>query len=522
MRLTRWEATVLALLAAWSLGPLVALLWEAIRDGGTLTGADGPFAADQLQYLSWIREAGDHGLASNRFDVAPSDHVFAHPMFLLSGVAWKLGAGIQLAYLAWKPVAIAVLFAGAALYVRRTVEAPGARTAALVLALFFFTPAGAAMPWLGVGSPEAQGQVQNLAGEMFAAGQLWGYLPTAIALGLMPVFVLGLERLLEGRRGRTTAWTAAAGALVSWLHPWQGVTLLLLAAGLIAWERAGARPERAGRPAAAALAPAAAVVAATALPIAYYLVLGHADGAWEVARRQNEEPGLPVWTIFLALLPLAAFAPLAAGRVGARPADRALVLWPVAALVVYALVASTRYHAFEGIALPLAILAVRAGGRLRLAPAVAAGLVALAVVPGSVRAAEAMRDFVRADLQPHVLAGGEARALDHVRESPRPGSVLANNYLASAIPALTGRATFVGHPSWTPGFEARAGAVAGLFAGALPAPRARAYVRETGAALVVTDCRDPGRLAAQLAPDVARTRRFGCAAVLELAAPGRR
>ena len=48
----------LLLTAAWSMmvmGPL-------LLTGRTISGGDGLFTVDQLQYLAWVREAGDHVL----------------------------------------------------------------------------------------------------------------------------------------------------------------------------------------------------------------------------------------------------------------------------------------------------------------------------------------------------------------------------------------------------------------------------------------------------------------------------
>ena len=55
--LDRVELAVLAALAGLSLVVLAALLTK----GRALTGADGLLASDQLQYFTWIRQAGEHG-----------------------------------------------------------------------------------------------------------------------------------------------------------------------------------------------------------------------------------------------------------------------------------------------------------------------------------------------------------------------------------------------------------------------------------------------------------------------------
>src|SRR4051794_14991876 len=109
------ELCALAALSLLSLGILIPLLTK----GRPLSGADGLLAGDQLQYLTWVREASAHGLVGNRFDLAPGDRPFLHPGFLISGLLHDLGLSVPLSYLLWKPVAVALTFFGALVYVRR-------------------------------------------------------------------------------------------------------------------------------------------------------------------------------------------------------------------------------------------------------------------------------------------------------------------------------------------------------------------------------------------------------------------
>ena len=48
-------------------------------------------------------------------------------MYAISGLLWRLGLSIQLAYLVWAPVALLVLFLGSAAYVRRFLAGRGSR-----------------------------------------------------------------------------------------------------------------------------------------------------------------------------------------------------------------------------------------------------------------------------------------------------------------------------------------------------------------------------------------------------------
>lgn len=504
-------------LALWALVPLATLALAsgggpgALFEPGRFTGAEGIQVADQLQYLAWIRDAGSNVLFSNRFDVVADPHLFLHPMWALSGAAWQAGVSLQIAFLAWKPVGVVVLFAGFAAYVRRMVEPGGlTRPAALLLALFFFAPVAWLSDWAGLGSADLRFGSLVMALELFPAGLLWGIVPTAIALGLMPLFLLGVERILEPRhrtsgrsKGSYTAATAVAGALCSWLHPWQGLTLLVIAAGLVAWGRFHRRHLALAVP-----------LLATAAPLAYYQVLSHTDSAWQTVSQPNGMPHLGSW-LFLALG--TAFALALPGL--ARPPrhdiqERALVLWPLAALLVYfGLQSSYFYHAFAGLTLPLAVLVVRAARRVRLPRAVAVAGLVLATVPGMVFAVQLLQRGN--DLR--LLRGGEAAALDYLEARGRSGAVMAPVRLGRTVPAFTGRNTWVGHPTWTPDNQLREEQAEALFSGELEPGAARALVERAGVTFLLADCdhRD-GELETQLGGRLRSTRRFGCATLYSL------
>jgi len=501
-------ATLIGLLA-WGLAPVVYLVVEAAASGRSLSGADGPFAADQLQYFAWIRSAGEHLLATNGFDLRLGAHVYLHPMWLLSGLAWRAGVGIGLSYLLWLPIAAGLLFAGFSAYVRRLVAPGRARVAALVLGLFFVTPAHALFGWLGL--PGA-GSVERFAGELSPALVLWGYLPIVITLGLMALFLLGVERILEPSRraaGRSErwylAWTAVAGALTSWLHPWQGETLLLVVAALLLWRRDWRSLWRLGLP-----------LAATLAPLLYYAALGRWDSAWAIGQARTTFSRPSLGYLALDLAPLALFA-LAAPRSEADTQERMLWLWPLAALVVYA--EGYSLHAVEGLSLPLGILAVRGWQRLRLPTALGATAVLLATLPGLLFSADFEHRAIRSDQQAFLLRGDEVAALAFLDRAPGDGGVLSSERLAAAVPAYTGRRTWQGHLTWTPDFPTRAAEVNDLFAGRLGSGAAQAFVRRVDAGFLLADCAERRDLAPVLGPVVRTVHRFGCASVYELAVP---
>jgi len=514
LRLDRIELAVLAALAGLSLLVLAALLTK----GRALTGADGLLASDQLQYFTWIRQAGEHGLVGNEYDLAPDARVFLHPGFLLSGLVHAVtGISVPLSYLLWKPVAVGLLFWGVLRYVRRLLPEGGPRQAALVLGLFTVMPASALVAWTGLGGKPRQYTFDFIAGELGSAQYLWGYLMTAIAVALMPLVLLAVEDWRATRRTRTLALAALGGLLVCWLQPWQGGTLVLvlLAAEVLTWRRERERP------------PAQLLLVGTAicLPAAYYALLERTDDAWELAGRVNAAGSQitwswPWWAVVLTLAPLALPAALAY-RLPARSWQALAVrIWPLAALAIYlAPVGTFPYHAFQGMTIPLAVLAVEGVRSLWPRPrkAVVAGCLALMVLPGTAHRFEVAVNSVRAAGDPYFVFEGERQALDALASDPRAGGVLAPAYAGHMIPYRTGREVYVGALSWTPDWAQRVRATNALFEGDMGPAQARVLARRSGARFAFTDCRPGLRdLRPLLGPLIERARPFGCATLFEL------
>jgi hypothetical protein len=502
-RLDRFELGSLAALAALSVAVLAGLLIRVWTKGGIVTGSDGLLVIDQLQYLNWLRQAGDHLFVGNLYDIGAGtgQRSFLHPGIVISGLLHRAGLGLAAAYLVWKPVAVAALFAGALLYVRRFLERPGDRRLALVVALFGASPVAALVAWTNAGGSAREFDFDFLARELWPGNYLWGYLFTAIAVGLVPLGLLAYER---GRLG----WAAAAGLLAAWFQPWQGATLAIL---LVAGEAIG---ERRLRPRRLALP-----LVGTVAPLVYYLVLSKSDAAWRLADRANDLPRWPWWVTVAGLAPLAIPAALAYVRPGRLDFGRAALLaWPVAGIAIFYLPVGTfPFHALQGLALPLAVLAV-IGVRSRLGdrplPAVAAvAAAALLIVPGTIHLAKQMRDAVDRGNQAHYLTPGEHDALAYLDRDPEPGGVLAPDYIGTVVPAYTGRATWVGAGSWTRDFIARRGRVDRLFAGGFTRGAAESFVRATGARFLLSDCHGRADIGALVRSFTEPPRRFGCATV---------
>jgi hypothetical protein len=492
---------LLGALILWSLVPLAVLLLP--RHTGVFNGSYGLQVVDHLQHLAWVRDSGEHLMFSNLFDVSSDPHLFLHPMMALSGLLWRLGASIQVAYLAWKPVALGALFIGFAAYVRKTIGRDAvARGVALGLALFFLTPAAALSQWLGTSQNFRFGTlVVGL--ESFAGGYLWGGSSGTVAAAMVPLFLLGAGRLLEDSGGRTRVialLTGAAGLIASWLHPWQGLVLLVIVGGLFVWARFDRRYFRLTFP-----------CLLTAVPFLYFWFLAHTDSSWAYVSRPNHLPHVGMW---LAV----AFAPAVLAVPGyfvraEGVQDRMLKLWPAAALVVYfGLQRSWFYHAFVALSLPLAVLAVRGLWRLRIPRWMIVGAVVVATAPGLI--------FVVQQLQrtreEHFLDPGEAKALAYIDESPRSGPVLASLRLGNAVPGFTGRKTWVGHYYWTPNYERRRLLAADFFAGRLKRSEALRVLVDSRATFLLAGCPERGDVRRELGSMPVRVRHFGCATVYEL------
>jgi hypothetical protein len=271
-------------------------------------------------------------------------------------------------------------------------------------------------------------------------------------------------------------------------------------------------------------------VALTGLPLIYYVLLGHLDLSWSLARVASSHT-FSFWSIALGVAPLAIFAAL--GYRG-RPDDffeLALRVWAPAALVIYVLSAtglsSAPVHAFNGITLPLAMLAVKGVNRtgLRRLPRgrlVAGVAILLGTVPANAYALAIAHTYVAPTPgNANFITRDERNALTYLAHDPVPGGVLTQFYLGEVVPARTGRHTFVGDCLWSePNCMPRSLTADSLFDGSLSKSAARRFVRQTGARFLLASCHPHANLERKLGPLIVSVRRFGCAAVFELQPPG--
>jgi hypothetical protein len=509
-RIDRFELGILAAFAAVSVWVLAIDLWQVVIHGRVWTGTDGVYIVDQMQYLAWIRSASHHLLASNLFVLRSTPADYFQPAVLISGGLAALGVSLPVSLLVWKPIAVLATFFAVREYAYRTLEGVWSRRIAILLALFF-------------GSFTVLYGSVGVIGDMFPGFLSWGYEFGLMALAAMVWSLLYYDR---SRTRGAIAWTPGLlGALSSLLHPWHGELLIVVVIGAELFALLWRRPTR------RVLALLALTVALTALPLLYYLLLGRLDLSWKLARDASKH-AFSLWSIVLVVAPLLLPAMLVYRK---RPADFLGTVnrsWPLAALAVYVVSATglsaTPLHAFQGITIPLAVLAVQGVLQLRWRRiryrGVLAGLaVFLFTVPASAYELYNARKLASPTTDnANFIARDERAALDYLQDLRIPGGVLTRSYLGAMVPERTGRRTLVGDCLWSqPNCYGRVHTAQALFDGMLSLGAARGFVRSTGAAFVLADCSTQASLARTLAPMLDSIHRFGCAAVYAIDTPVR-
>jgi hypothetical protein len=513
------------LVIAWAAVPLVALTVRVLLGDETPTGAYGNVPMDQLQYLAWIREAGDHGLISNLFAIAPSKHIFFHPVFSVSGILWKLGLPLQVAYWFWVPISLFAMLYGVHSYVRRLLPEGNGRWAAMVLVFFMAPPIVPLLDVFDVAiGAEPLALLRAFGYELTAGAFLWAYLPKAISVGLMPLVFLAVDRGVHSfgpARTRFLAFACAGGILVSWLHPWQGVTLILVLGGLLVWYRFALQKR-----------PLIAVIAAASVPLLYYFALSRTNDDWATAALDLWPSLSPVaWVVaFLGFTPFLALAAIGLRRPHGIQ-EKILILWPIACVCTLLVPGAGWLYAPAGASIPLAILMVRGWQSLRkpaflesrgLVTAVAVALVALVTIPPPLYYAKWFKQSVDRNWYAYYTDPGEHQALSYLEDSSEPGGVFTTPLYGAVVSSMTGRQTWSGHFAWTPNFFSREEFSRKLFGGYLSHKETRQLLQRTGATFVLTDCRFPQRIAeSRLGNAVTPVKRFGCAGVYRInGAPG--
>lgn len=542
-RFDRFELALLVGFAAISLWVVALDLFQVVAHDRVWSGTDGIYIVDQMQYLAWVQSASQHLLISNMFVLRSSPADYFQPAIAISGMITALGVAPWLSLLLWKPVGVLAMFFAVRAFAHRSVSGRNERRAALAIGLFF-------------GSFSLVYGSLGIVGDMMSAFLSWGY---PFALIAVAAVLFGLLRYDRARAAGRLAWAPGLlGALASTLHPWQGelLVLLLVLAEAVRW-RELVRSRRFALP--------LVTIGLTAAPLLYYFLLGRLDLSWDLARDASKH-AFPFSAIVIGIAPLAIVAAL--GYRG-RPhgfLDLATRLWPLATLLIYVVSATglsaTPLHAFDGITVPLAVLAVRGVGGLRRrrplgvtpwrpmsrrwsaearGPVSTRGgrlswrgrpvstrrvigtlAVALATIPANVYALRlAQQDAAPVTANSNFINRDESAALTYLRTAPVKGGVLTQFYLGEAVPARTGRQTFVGDCLWSePNCMPKSTAADTLFTGALSPQASQTFVRQTGARFVLASCVAPQTdLTPKLGRLIVSVRHFGCATVYELRAP---
>ena len=536
-RLDWFEVSTLALFGLLSLSILALDLWQVVVHGQVWTGTDGEYAVDQLQYVAWIRDTATHGLVSNLFVLHSTPADYFQPAIMISGGLTALGVAPWLSLLLWKPVAVVTFFLAVRAYARRSLAGRWPRRTALVLAVFF-------------GSFSSVYGAFNVLGDLSPVFLTWGYVFGVLALAAM---VAALVAYGDARATGRRIWLPGLlGAVASALHPWNGELLiaLIVAAEAVmllgAWlgrERVagsdGRRIRHEDRPVRRRrlvrlprgvsrdrLVVLAVSVGGTALPLLYYAVLVKSDISWKLAQQASKH-SFPFWSIAIAIVPLLVPALVAYRRPPATFLAAATRAWPVVAFVIFLLsgtsLGATPLHAFQGITIPLAVLAVEGvqmlgWRRLPRRMLIGTALVALFTIPAMYwEINEARINTAPARGVSNFITRGERDALNYLSRDREAGGVLTNYYLGDAVPGITGRRTYVGDCLWSePDCYGRGVNAGWLFGtGATPA-HAQSFVLSTGARFVLADCTTTADMRKLLGPIVRSEHTFGCAAVYEV------
>ena len=324
----------------------------------------------------------------------------------------------------------------------------------------------------------------------------------------------------DAARAHAGARRRAARCSICWLQPWQGGTLVLVLLR-------GRGADLAARARAARRRCCSRCPPRRCCPALYYAVLERTDAAWELAGRVNAAGtqatwSWPWWAVVLTLAPLALPAALAY-RLPARSwQERAVRVWPLAALAVYlAPVGTFPYHAFQGATIPLAVLAVQ-GVTTRLAAAAPRRRDRVPPRDGRPRHDPPLRGRASTPSAPPATllrlrrrAAGARRA--RVRPAPRRRARACLRRPHDPVPHRAARST----SARCRGRRSGCGACARrtrLFEGSTGAGGgAQELARRSGARFVFVDCRPGLRdLRRCSARSIARARSFGCATLYEL------
>jgi hypothetical protein len=503
--LDRFELSVLGTFAAVSVFVLALDLWRVVFDGAVWTGTDGVYIVDQMQYLAWIRDASHHLLVSNLFVLRGTPADYFQPAVVISGGLTALGIPVSLSLLLWKPVAVVAFFFAVRAYARRSVAGTWPRGTVLVLTLFFGSFTLVYGQW-------------SVLGDLFPGFLSWGYAFGLMALAAMVWALVGYD---DARGTGRRVWLPGAfGALASLLHPWNGELLIAL---VVAGELVMLAMRRYGRD---QLRLTAATLIGTGVPLIYYAILGKSDINWKLAQVASKH-AFSFWSIALAVTPLLLPAIVAYRTRPTTFLAAATRMWPLAAFGIFLLsgtsLGATPLHAFQGITLPLAVLAVEGlqllgWRRLRHPMLIGAAAVALFTIPTTVKELSIAHGLASPTPEnANFIKRDERSALNYLAHDKEPGSVMTRSYLGAAVPGKTGRRTYIGDCLWSePQCLDLTWNAQALFDGQLNRAVSQRFILSSGVRFVLADCETTADMRQLLGPIIRSAHGFGCAAVYEV------
>lgn len=527
VRKPRFDGVELLLLAAFAVVSVWVIgldLWQVVVNGRTWTGTDGIYITDQMQYLSWIVSASHSGLVANLFVTRSTSAVYLQPAILVSGMLAAVGVPPTIALLIWKPVAVLAFFFAARAMTGRVLRGRGrgAQLVALTFALFYGC--------LSI----VYGRV-SVVGDLFPGFLSWGYPFSLLAVAATVYALLSYERARTERRLSIAPGLLAA--LAGSLHPWQGelFVLVLIGGELIGGGTRWRHPrEELSSP---RVRLAALTLAIALVPLVYYYLLGKLNIDWQLGQAASKH-NFPPGAIAMTLAPLAIVALLGLRGPAGGFIGRAARLWPLAAVLIYLQALTSEgaapLHAFDGITLPLSLLAVRGYMRLRDEPgalrrlwprsrrtrwAIIACALVLGTLPETYDELHLAWDSVKPTAgDGNFIQPAEKRALAYLKHDSDPGGVISSAYLGMLVPGYTGRHTYVGDCVWsTPNCGDRNTVTQSLLSGQLSTIDAQQVVSSSNARFVLLACGSAtSKVEAQLRPLTVSVAQFGCASVIEL------
>jgi hypothetical protein len=459
---------------------------------------------DQNVHLSWARQAADGRFFARDLFTIESLQSGERPLFFnalaaLIGVLSRLGLPLVVAYHALRLAFAALTLIAFFAWSTRLSADRRMRIVALLLAAFS-AGAGFLAPFFPsrIFMDRPDGAAFPMMPEAFTFASSFVFTLNIAAMALLLITYLALftaQTAAEEKQQKKAAFFGFCVALLlSNIHTYDAIPLLLVVLVWTALQGKGARWKHSGLIALGAL-----------LPILYQLVVFRTSAEFRVKALTltHAPPFLDVLISYGLLVPLAIGGGVLGWRcahASQRNAARLLSCWIVVTLIcTYAPVSFAR-KMIEGLHLPLCLLAalglmaILTKVSRPLQRLVVAGVLALCCVSSfqfvawclnNARDNNVSRAAVL--MPPLYLTAGDAAALRFLRASaePRQSAVLCLPFLGNYVPRATGRFAYIGHWAETLHFRGKLGEVGRFYSGRMEAEAARAWLERNHIRFVV-------------------------------------